>query len=135
MDEYTYTKMGNGVRVRRSHSYVYFIEDHQGNIKIGLANHPDRRLAELQCAHANPLTLRAIIAVPQSEVFKTEKALHAKYRDDHIAREWFKNSEDLETFMRQKLDTLPLGDLVIKGKKRQLASRRQDWAGEMHGYA
>lgn len=126
MEEYSYIKHGCGMRVKRTTSYIYFIEDHQGNIKIGVANYPDRRLHELQCAHANQLTLRAIMRVPAESVYKIEKGLHDKFRPYWINREWFNANAELEQLIYDCLTELPVGDFAIKGKKRKLSSRKTE---------
>jgi hypothetical protein len=73
----------------RCPEYVYVIQwGEDGPVKIGMANSPDQRLADLQCA--NWMELRLIAVVP----FRTgsrlvEKKAHELAAEDRLRGEWF----------------------------------------------
>ena len=69
-------------------SVVYFIQagSSRGYIKIGVADCPERRLADLQTGNAHRLSLVAIVDGGES----MERELHAKFKEDHIRGEWFR---------------------------------------------
>jgi Meiotically Up-regulated Gene 113 (MUG113) protein len=80
---------------------VYFIQmGNHGPIKIGHTRNIDRRLAMLQSANPEPLTVRLILEGGRPE----EKSLHAKFRADRIGGEaggeWFRPSEAILNFIK-----------------------------------
>lgn len=76
---------------RKTLSYVYFITDSHGHIKIGKANDTMARLKELQTGNPYPLTPILNIFVDSEEVaFGMESALHKKFRNFQMEGEWFR---------------------------------------------
>jgi hypothetical protein len=66
--------------------YLIFNED-TGQYKIGVSKNPERRLREEQTASPGRL---AIHSRWQSKYpYKVETLLHAYFREDHAAGEWF----------------------------------------------
>ena len=77
--------------------YIYFIADEDGYIKIGHAGHPQARLKSLQTASRQELRLLATTPGAVAD----EKALHAKFSDDHVRGEWFKPSRELCEYIQE----------------------------------
>lgn len=66
--------------------YIYFIQmDLIGPIKIGIAQDPYRRMAELQVA--SPYELKMLYFFPST--MKTEREIHNLLSNDNIRGEWF----------------------------------------------
>lgn len=64
---------------------IYFIEDHEGNVKIGRSRNVTRRMSTFQTAHVHPLKLLAVMHGGPAE----EAGLHEEFRDYRISGEWF----------------------------------------------
>lgn len=77
--------------------YIYFIADEDGYIKIGHASHPQSRLRSLQTASRQELQLLATTPGTMAD----EKALHAKFSDDHVRGEWFRPSCKLREYVQE----------------------------------
>lgn len=92
---------------------VYFIQDSGGAVKIGFARDVGRRLANLQTAHAQELTL--IRAIDGGHVEEWE--CHHRFNDLRIRGEWFGFSEEMLTYV-------PSGNpkLAILRQKRSMPS-------------
>lgn len=75
--------------------YVYIVQQWEGDgirgpLKIGIAEDPDLRLAELQCG--NPRRLSVIARFPflsRELAFAREQWLHRKFHHLNIRGEWF----------------------------------------------
>lgn len=77
---------------------VYFIQaDYGGAVKIGLTDDVERRLRQLQCASATPLTLRLVIDGDQ----KAEVKYHKQFAPAHLRGEWFRPVPELVEFMNR----------------------------------
>jgi hypothetical protein len=94
---------------------VYFIRrPDTREIKIGVSTSPESRLAALQCGSARRLQL----LVTHDGGFEDEHAWHRMLRKEHIAFEWFKESERLwhvvygikEAIARGVLTDAPVGE-------------------------
>lgn len=69
---------------------IYFIQSSVAlNVKIGKADDPWSRLYQLQTGHYEDLRLIRLLDGGLAQ----EKALHKKFSDLHVAREWFRFSE------------------------------------------
>lgn len=78
-------------------SFVYFIQcGEAGPIKIGLSRCPNRRLAQLQTAHSEPL--RLLHAEPGDRV--DEEGMHAWFAHARIRGEWFHPTIRLIWYLR-----------------------------------
>jgi hypothetical protein len=76
---------------------VYFIQDmHTGAIKIGSARFPEVRLKELQTGTS--AELRLLSAVPGGQAL--ERDLHERFAHLRIRGEWFLNSPEIRSCMR-----------------------------------
>lgn len=76
--------------------YVYFIQSQSGHIKIGYAKDVVARLAALQCANPEPLTL--IGTVPGTRGL--EVALHKRFAAHRLLGEWFTANADILQFIK-----------------------------------
>lgn len=79
------------LRLRRLEQLVYFIQAESGPIKIGVAYDPAERLAGLQIAHFEQLSLRATL----SGGLALETDLHSRFAHLNIRGEWFRPAPDL----------------------------------------
>jgi hypothetical protein len=76
-------------------AYVYSIRDTvQRAVKIGWAYDPERRLRELQCAHARTtLVLAAKVRLDSAwDAQRAERRLHEIYAAERLQGEWFDES-------------------------------------------
>lgn len=89
--------------------YCYFIQGVNGGpVKIGKADLPQRRLAQLQPANPTELCIRAVCRGGNI----AERELHARFADTRIGKsEWFDISDDLEQLMA----SLPTWQAVQEG--------------------
>lgn len=71
--------------------WIYFIRQGDGPVKIGSTRRPKRRLAHLQTANPEPLTLLAAVQMPSS----AERFLHECFADERLEGEWFVDSDEL----------------------------------------
>lgn len=92
---------------------IYFIRDSTGAIKIGYtSNNIKARLANLQTANSNPLTVLKVI----EGTLEDEKEWHKKFEKDKIKGEWFKSTKELQKAIRytdkfkrpQNADSIPI---------------------------
>jgi hypothetical protein len=74
---------------------LYFVADHEGHIKIGMASDLTARIAVLQNAHARPLTLLATMV----GAAHAERQLHRRFATDRVRGEWFRPSAALLLFI------------------------------------
>ena len=68
--------------------YVYAAQDQDGNLKIGISNNPERRLAELNIGNAQKLKL---VYIKEAELprYQDETQLHQAAAPYQINGEWF----------------------------------------------
>jgi predicted GIY-YIG superfamily endonuclease len=72
-------------------TYVYFIQQGYGAIKIGVSDDPDQRLLKLQTGTSR--ALRVIAKFPfstRAAAFDMERDLHLKFCHLRLSGEWFK---------------------------------------------
>lgn len=82
-------------------SYVYFLTDDHGHIKIGKTNDMLTRMKELQTG--NPYKLRILLTVGmrnEQEAFELEQTLHKEFRKARMEGEWF-HAEPIVEFLSQ----------------------------------
>lgn len=72
--------------------YVYYAGDGNGRIKIGQSSNPWSRIAEMRCA--NP-SIEVLATEKSEDVYKLERQRHEQFKDEHLALEWFKASDNL----------------------------------------
>ena len=85
-------------------SYVYFISDGHGHIKIGKADNTTERLKELQVG--NPFRLHQIlnIMVNSPEVaFDMERTLHRYFKNYQMEGEWFRERPVMEVICQERV--------------------------------
>lgn len=95
-------------------SYVYFITDDHGHVKIGKANDVAVRMFELQTG--NPYKLRILLSIPlpsEKEAFRLEQLLHQKFARERMEGEWF-NAESVLKFLSQ--DTCEIAEYSFLGR-------------------
>lgn len=86
---YVAEKYEKGIRQNHPKSFVYFITDGE-NFKVGKAEAPNERIAQLQTGNANELKLIALIPTRSPEVaLKIEQDLHSMYGRFRVRGEWF----------------------------------------------
>lgn len=100
-------------------SYVYFITDSHGHIKIGKADDTYKRLNELQTG--NPYKLSILLTVMMTSVndaFSLEQELHKLFKDYQLEGEWFEEEPVLNVIDTDivKLNKFQFGGLQY-GKK------------------
>ncbi len=78
-------------------SWVYFISDEDGYIKIGVTNSIESRVAQLQTSSRQEL--RLIAKVPGD--FTTESELHQRFAHARVRGEWFRPAPDLCDFIKE----------------------------------
>ena len=79
------------------YSYVYFITDGHGHIKIGKADDTYQRIKELQTGNPYKLTfLLTVFMNSISDAFELEQKLHAKFAKYRMEGEWFEAGPVLE---------------------------------------
>lgn len=76
---------------------VYFIE-RGTEIKIGFTNNLAKRLTNLRTGTTEPMTV--LLTVPG--VPALERHFHEKFAEHHIAREWFRASDELVNFIARR---------------------------------
>ena len=100
-------------RSSSKYSYVYFITDGHGHIKIGKADDTCQRIKELQTG--NPYKLSFLLTVMLESIadaFELEQRLHAKFDDYRLEGEWFEAEPVLELI---DTDTVRLGRFSFGG--------------------
>ena len=78
-------------------SYVYFLTDDHGHIKIGKSNDIYSRICELQTG--NPYKLRLLFSLKMKDetmAFNLEQKLHKLFRKSQLEGEWFEEEEILK---------------------------------------
>lgn len=70
---------------------LYFIGADEGPVKIGVAQHPEKRLRQLQTAYPFPLKLLAVVkgAAPQ------EPEYHGRFAAHRLRGEWFERCPEI----------------------------------------
>lgn len=77
---------------------IYFARSGmEGPIKIGSSRNPRQRVTDLAGAHHDEITLMAVAPGDSTDEF----ALHKRFADDRIRREWFRPSEALLAYIKQ----------------------------------
>lgn len=92
-------------------AYVYFIQREDGPIKIGVAQNPKKRLAELQTGSNKGLSIVGSFPFKsRGDAFKMEKELHEHFAPFRQEGEWFHKGllQDIMKNMLRKKDTFRL---------------------------
>lgn len=70
-------------------SYVYFIGDGIGPVKIGRSTNPHKRLAHMQTGNPNVLRIEALVQPMHTDSYIYELAMHNALSDRRVRGEWF----------------------------------------------
>lgn len=81
---------------------IYFVQNGNGNIKIGYAINPDKRIKSLQTANDEPLLLLGI----KNGNMAFEKYLHERFKDSKVFGEWYLSTPDLLDYIRSDEDSV-----------------------------
>lgn len=86
---------------KKVRSYLYFIQSiYGGNIKIGIADDPQRRLRQLNTGSDEELEIRGLFHFyDRQSTFDKETELHHKFHYLNIHLEWFKPGPALLIYM------------------------------------
>lgn len=76
---------------------VYFVQDGDGNIKIGASRQAEKRLRFLQTAHGKKLVMLGVIDGGRQR----ELALHEKFESSKISGEWFRPTDEILSFINE----------------------------------
>lgn len=87
---------------------VYFIQSSAGGpIKIGKSTNANRRLANLQTAHAERLLLLGTTQI------HSEESLHQRFADLRLSGEWFRCDDRLAAWIWANAVMTPEGRLTL----------------------
>ena len=82
---------------KTKYSFVYFITDGHGHIKIGKADDTSQRIKELQTGNPYKLSFLLTVILPSvEEAFDLEQELHSIFDDYRMEGEWFEEPPVLE---------------------------------------
>ena len=96
-------------------SYVYFITDGNGHIKIGKADDVMERVAELQTGNPYKLSVILNVIMPtKTKAFNLERELHDKFKRFRLEGEWFMEEPVLDLI---DTETVEIGDFKFGGIK------------------
>jgi len=93
---------------------LYVIEEqHPGPVKVGIAEHPIRRLSILQCGNPRALFLRAIYCGTRADCRWIEGAIHFRFSGSILRGEWMSESvatveAELEQFCERRPSMMEL---------------------------
>ena len=93
----------------RTATRIYFIRRRDTDeVKIGISSNLRARLRELQVAHGEPLELwLAFVGTEEDELY-----LHLEFERDHKRGEWFRESEDIRSFVEWQQARMGVGGAV-----------------------
>lgn len=83
-------------------SFVYFISDGHGHIKIGKADNTTERMKELQVG--NPFRLHQILNImvdSQETAYNMESALHRHFKNYQMEGEWFRERPVMDEISKE----------------------------------
>ena len=81
-------------RPRDKGEFVYFIRNGRTNVyKVGVARDPEKRLAELQTANPEKLTIYR--AFRCEDAYAVENGLHYRFHAQNVRGEWYHLSPDM----------------------------------------
>ncbi len=96
---------------------VYFILDDEAKaVKIGVADSPPARLANLQTANPHKLTL---IKVVEGGGYKLEQTLHRLFAGSALGNEWFQMTKEIEDYLYSSGESSGEGSGESSGEQSQ----------------
>ncbi len=105
-------------------SFVYFIANEFGRVKIGHAVRPDQRLKELRTGAGSEL--RLLGTVPGGR--DLEREWHEKFAAKRVSLEWFELDQELQSHIDAACSQDPLFAYHSPPKKRRSGRTEQDKA-------
>lgn len=82
---------------------LYVVEEQRpGPVKVGIANHPMRRLSSLQNGNPRQLFLRAVFCGPREDCKWVEGAVHFRFAGSCLRGEWL--AEPLDAILQEISD-------------------------------
>ena len=72
--------------------YIYYASDGHGRIKIGHSQNPWSRVSEMRCWNPD---VKVVATEKCDDYFALERQRHEQFKSDHLALEWFRESEAL----------------------------------------
>ena len=106
-------------------SFVYFISDGHGHMKIGKADNTNDRMKELQIG--NPFRLHQVlnIMVASPELaYEMEKTLHKYFKNYQMEGEWFRERPVMDV-IRQKV--VRIGKFCFHGLNQEIEKEDEDF--------
>lgn len=89
-DQGYYESRKNSRLVHSYASFVYFIDNQMGYIKVGWSTNYKQRLSMLQTATPFPLNIWALLGCNnRDEAQRVERYLHVLFDGNHVLNEWF----------------------------------------------
>ena len=85
-------------------SFLYFIANDTGQVKIGISRQPDKRLKGLSTASASKLTLLASLHGGRTE----EREWHTRFAQKRVSLEWFTLDDELHAAINEACSAVPL---------------------------
>ena len=100
-------------------TYVYFIQQGYGAIKIGISESPEKRLNQMQIGNAKRLRILATMTFfDRKEAETMERELHVKLDSYHMRGEWFNRRMIRDRAMKK----------IFKGTLKNPECRSKDFA-------
>jgi hypothetical protein len=103
--------------------HLYFIQAETGQIKIGRAANPEKRLCQLKSGCFVRLTLLGRLEGRGYE----EKVWHSAFQDDRLAGEWFADTRELKEAIRLALLGKPWWDHLTPPLGFPLSDDENEW--------
>lgn len=80
------------------YTFIYFIQHGAGGpVKIGRSTDPLGRLANLQTAAPEPLTLAGVL---KEDTGQSEQNIHRFFREDRLRGEWFRPTPRMAGYLQ-----------------------------------
>ncbi len=106
-----------------SSTFIYFISDGRGFIKIGKAQDVTKRLRGLQTGAASKLIVAGLIRGPES----LESALHKRFAQYRAQGEWFLDCPEIQSFLKEQIckDTPGPSSFALEEKIKELENENR----------
>jgi hypothetical protein len=79
---------------------LYVVQEDDSYIKVGISEHPIRRLSTLQCGNSRKLHLRAVFCGDRPACRDMEKCVSKYFKDNLVRGEWLTaRLSDVVTFI------------------------------------
>jgi excisionase family DNA binding protein len=113
----------------QSGQQVYFaLSPSAGQVKIGVSTNPPNRINEMLVARPD---IELLVTISGGR--ELEKQLHRRFRDFHIAQEWFEYANQIQCFVRERRWEQPdLPPLESRSSKRASGVTKRELAHELN---